>query len=94
MNENAVFVSKLAAEFKQNICLKTHEQEDSEYSNSFDGKHAIDVLVEITQSNDRSLAIIMGRALGGICVFNKPSISFMMLRGRRSCKIQQMPFTN
>ncbi|KAI8337469.1 hypothetical protein BC941DRAFT_425346 [Chlamydoabsidia padenii] len=57
-------LSRVAYEFQQNMILTDHFKNGIEYKNSFTGQEAIDHLARIISTNDRFLALVIGRALG------------------------------
>ncbi|KAI9273625.1 CNH domain-containing protein [Sporodiniella umbellata] len=57
------FLSKVAEAFRDAIELSTKTKDGIKYTNVFDGKEAVDKLSGLIKSNDRNLAILLGRAL-------------------------------
>lgn len=56
-------LSRVAKVFKENTILTINMKDGLEYHDSFTGKSAIDVICDIIRTNDRNLALLMGRAL-------------------------------
>lgn len=65
-NNTAVYpalLSKVAEAFRDRVIVETKIKDSIEYKDAFDGKHAVDKLAGIIKTNDRNLAILLGRAL-------------------------------
>ncbi|KAI9274477.1 hypothetical protein BDA99DRAFT_431896 [Phascolomyces articulosus] len=60
----AALLSHVANEFRLRIILNDRLKDGIEYKNAFDGHEAVDKLLGIINSRDRSLAVRVGRALG------------------------------
>lgn len=56
-------LSRVAKQFKENTVLNINMKDGLEYHDSFTGKEAIDLICDIIRTNDRNLALLMGRAL-------------------------------
>ncbi|KAI8048776.1 CNH domain-containing protein [Gilbertella persicaria] len=56
-------LSKVAETFKERIITTTKTKDSIKYKDCFDGKEAVDKLAFIIKSNDRNLALLLGRAL-------------------------------
>ncbi|KAJ3256696.1 RHO1 GDP-GTP exchange protein 2 [Boothiomyces macroporosus] len=56
-------LSQVGKEFISRIVLSTHSKDTLEYSDSFNGKQAVDLLSQILKTKDRNVAILIGRAL-------------------------------
>lgn len=56
-------LSRVAKQFKENTVLNINMKDGLEYHDSFTGKDAIDLICDIIRTNDRNLALLMGRAL-------------------------------
>lgn len=56
-------LSRVAKTFKENTILTINMKDGLEYHDSFTGKAAIDLICDIIRTNDRNLALLMGRAL-------------------------------
>lgn len=56
-------LSRVARTIKENILLDINMKDGLEYHDSFTGKAAIDVICDVIRTNDRNLALLMGRAL-------------------------------
>lgn len=56
-------LSRVAEVFRARICLGEHGKDGLSYSNSFEGRHAVDVISYIIKTTDRNLALLLGRAL-------------------------------
>ncbi|KAI8355080.1 CNH domain-containing protein [Choanephora cucurbitarum] len=56
-------LSKVAELFKERIVTSTKTKDSIKYKDCFDGKEAVDKLASIIKSNDRNLALLVGRAL-------------------------------
>ncbi|KAM9918015.1 hypothetical protein OXX59_008956 [Metschnikowia pulcherrima] len=57
------FLSRVAKAFKEGMILTINMKDGLEYHDSFTGKAAIDVICSIIRTNDRNLALLLGRAL-------------------------------
>lgn len=60
---NAAFLSQVAGAFKQVIPLAERVKDGLTYQNSFDGREAVTFIAEIIKTQDRNLALLLGRAL-------------------------------
>ncbi|EPB91715.1 hypothetical protein HMPREF1544_01426 [Mucor circinelloides 1006PhL] len=56
-------LSKVAEAFQERIVLSTKSKDSIKYKDVFDGKEAVDKLAFIIKSNDRNLALLIGRSL-------------------------------
>ncbi|GAA5806628.1 CNH domain-containing protein [Helicostylum pulchrum] len=56
-------LSKIAQAFQERIVTSTKSKDSIKYKDAFDGKEAVDKLAFIIKSNDRNLALLLGRAL-------------------------------
>lgn len=56
-------LSKVAKTFKEHMVLTINMKDGLEYHDTFTGKHAVDVLCNIIRTNDRNLALLLGRSL-------------------------------
>ncbi|KAI7896137.1 CNH domain-containing protein [Mucor mucedo] len=56
-------LSKIALAFRDRIVTSTKSKDSIKYKDAFDGKEAVDKLAFIIKSNDRNLALLLGRAL-------------------------------
>ncbi|KAL9558466.1 hypothetical protein MBANPS3_000884 [Mucor bainieri] len=56
-------LSKVAEAFQERIALGTKLKDSIKYKDVFDGKEAVDKLAFIIKSNDRNLALLIGRSL-------------------------------
>lgn len=56
-------LSRVAKMFKENTILTINMKDGLEYHDSFTGKFAIDLICDIIRTNDRNLALLMGRSL-------------------------------
>ncbi|GAN04695.1 rhoGEF Rgf2 [Mucor ambiguus] len=56
-------LSKVAEAFQERIVLSTKAKDSIKYKDVFDGKEAVDKLAFIIKSNDRNLALLIGRSL-------------------------------
>ncbi|KAI8340675.1 hypothetical protein BC941DRAFT_417893 [Chlamydoabsidia padenii] len=57
-------LSRVAYEFQRNMIITDHYKNGIEYKNSFTGQEAVDLLARVISTNDRFLALMIGRALG------------------------------
>lgn len=57
------FLSRVAKVFKDSIILTINTKDGLEYHDSFTGKMAVDILCKIIRTNDRNLALLLGRSL-------------------------------
>ncbi|KAI8098883.1 uncharacterized protein BX664DRAFT_254586 [Halteromyces radiatus] len=57
-------LSRIAYEFQHNMILADRFKNGIEYKNCFTGQEAVDQLSRIIATNDRFLALVVGRALG------------------------------
>lgn len=56
-------LSRVAKAFKDSIALTINMKDGLEYHDSFTGDNAVDVLCSIIRTNDRNLALLLGRSL-------------------------------
>ncbi|KAI9023021.1 CNH domain-containing protein [Phycomyces nitens] len=56
-------LSKVSEAFKDRVALNTKTKDSIEYKDTFDGKEAVDKLAYIIKTQDRNLALLLGRAL-------------------------------
>lgn len=63
-------LSQIAKAFLQSIHPTTHVKDLLEYNDCFQGKLAVDLLCQILKTNDRNIAIILGRALDAQAFFH------------------------
>lgn len=56
-------LSRVAKTFKEHMVLTINMKDGLEYHDTFTGKHAVDVLCNIIRTNDRNLALLLGRSL-------------------------------
>ena len=66
----AGLLSRVAVAFVKRISLQTKFKDSLEYQNAFDGREAIDVLVQLVPSRDRRAALALGRALNAQAFFH------------------------
>jgi hypothetical protein len=57
------FLSEVAVAFRDRVPLQDHVKDSFQYSNSFTGAEAIDVILAIMANKDRKIALAYGRAL-------------------------------
>ncbi|KAG2217206.1 hypothetical protein INT45_011644, partial [Circinella minor] len=69
----AALLSHVANELRQRIILSDRLKDGIEYKNAFDGHEAVDKLLGILNSRDRTLAVRVGRALGSQQLFHDVS---------------------
>ncbi|KAI7867202.1 CNH domain-containing protein [Spinellus fusiger] len=63
-------LSKVAVAFKERVVVSTKTKDSIEYKDTFDGKEAVDKLAYIIKSQDRNLALLLGRALDAQKLFH------------------------
>ncbi|KAF9894545.1 RHO1 GDP-GTP exchange protein 2 [Aspergillus nanangensis] len=56
-------LSRVAEVFREQISLSEREKNGLSYQNSFTGSEAVDLIGHIIKTNDRNLALLLGRAL-------------------------------
>ncbi|KAI8638438.1 CNH domain-containing protein [Parasitella parasitica] len=56
-------LSKVAEAFQERIVLSSRSKDSIKYKDVFDGKEAVDKLAFIIKTNDRNLALLIGRSL-------------------------------
>lgn len=56
-------LSRVAKAFKEAIILNINMKDGLEYHDSFTGKAAVDAICDIIRTNDRNLALLLGRAM-------------------------------
>lgn len=56
-------LSRVARTFKEHMVLTINMKDGLEYHDTFTGKNAVDVLCNIIRTNDRNLALLLGRSL-------------------------------
>ena len=56
-------LSKVAKVFKDSIILTINTKDGLEYHDTFTGKMAVDIICRIIRTNDRNLALLLGRSL-------------------------------
>lgn len=56
-------LSRVAKAFKESIILSINTKDGLEYHDTFTGKMAVDILCKIIRTNDRNLALLLGRSL-------------------------------
>lgn len=56
-------LSRVAKAFKEHMVLTINMKDGLEYHDTFTGKHAVDVICNIIRTNDRNLALLLGRSL-------------------------------
>ncbi|ORZ25372.1 hypothetical protein BCR42DRAFT_400016 [Absidia repens] len=66
-------LSRVARELQRNMILADHFKNGIEYKNAFTGQEAVDHLSRIISTNDRFLALVVGRALGSQRFFHDVS---------------------
>jgi len=59
----AALLSKVALEMQRRVVVGDRVKHSIQYSNVFDGKEAVDKLAYILRTSDRTLALLVGRAL-------------------------------
>ncbi|KAJ3224469.1 RHO1 GDP-GTP exchange protein 2 [Clydaea vesicula] len=64
------FLSLVADAFRKNITLSTNFKYGLDYQDSFSGKEAVNVIAKVIKTNDRNLALLIGRALDAQIFFN------------------------
>lgn len=57
------FLSKVAMEMQKRVVVGERLKDNIQYSNVFDGKEAVDKLAFVLRTSDRTLALLVGRAL-------------------------------
>lgn len=57
------FLSEVAKIFRQSIILTINTKDGLEYHDTFTGKMAVDIICRIIRTNDRNLALLLGRSL-------------------------------
>lgn len=57
------FLSRVAKVFKDSIILTINTKDGLEYHDSFTGKMAVDIICKLVRTNDRNLALLLGRSL-------------------------------
>lgn len=57
------YLSRVAKAFKEGMLVTINMKDGLEYHDSFTGKAAIDLICHIIRTNDRNLALLLGRAL-------------------------------
>ncbi len=80
---DSAFLSKVAGYFRDHVVLNTEIIDDIEYRDCFTGKHAIDILSELVFRRDRSLAMVLGRALEAQFFFHDVNWHFKLLDDKR-----------
>lgn len=63
-------LSRLAMVFKETIVLSMNTKDGLVYHDTFTGRQAVDVLCKIIRTNDRNLAILLGRTLDAQKLFH------------------------
>lgn len=56
-------LSRVAKAFKEHMIVTINMKDGLEYHDSFTGKNAVDVICNIIRTNDRNLALLLGRSL-------------------------------
>lgn len=56
-------LSRVAKAFKEHMILTINMKDGLEYHDTFTGKNAVDVICNIIRTNDRNLALLLGRSL-------------------------------
>ena len=56
-------LSKVAEVFKSQLVLSEKVKDDLTYTEAFDGSQAVDLLCQIVRTNDRNIALLLGRCL-------------------------------
>lgn len=56
-------LSRVAKVFKESIILSINTKDGLEYHDTFTGKMAVDIICRIIRTNDRNLALLLGRSL-------------------------------
>ncbi|RAK70924.1 putative Rho guanyl nucleotide exchange factor (Rom2) [Aspergillus fijiensis CBS 313.89] len=56
-------LSRVADVFRERITLSELQKNGLSYQNAFTGAHAVDLIAHIIKTNDRNLALLLGRAL-------------------------------
>ena len=56
-------LSRVADVFREKICLAERQKNGLSYQNAFSGSDAVDLIASIIRTNDRNLALLLGRAL-------------------------------
>lgn len=57
------FLSEVARVFRESIILTINTKDGLEYHDTFTGKMAVDIICRIIRTNDRNLALLLGRSL-------------------------------
>lgn len=63
-------LSRVATAFKKSITLGEYKKDGLVYRDAFTGQQAIDVICSIIRTNDRNLALLLGRALDAQKLFH------------------------
>ena len=63
-------LSRVATAFRKSITLCEHKKDGLVYRDAFTGQQAIDVICSIIRTNDRNLALLLGRALDAQKLFH------------------------
>ena len=66
----AALLSRVAETFRQHVLPRPMEKDGLQYQSAFTGKHAVSTLKEIMGTQDRNLALLLGRSLDAQKLFH------------------------
>lgn len=67
---NPALLSGVADAFRERVSLSERKKNELSYTNAFPGCEAVDVITQIIRTNDRNLALLLGRALDAQKLFH------------------------